>query len=121
MLANKTLLLVDDNAMLRGIFSHTLQSVGIEVVQAESALHALEMLASGLCIDAVITDNIMPGMYGLQLAERLGGKYPLLLISGDDLSDTVRQKAEVTHFQRKPLTPPELLDCVKRLFKSSQS
>jgi len=119
MFANKKLLLVDDNATTRLIFSETLQRVGIEVIQAGTALDALEMLSSGLRIDAVITDHVMPGMYGTQFAKLLGGKYPLLLISSNDLKDTVCDSTEITHFQRKPLTPPELLDCVKRLFTAT--
>ncbi|HEB93144.1 MAG TPA: response regulator [Gammaproteobacteria bacterium] len=119
MLTDKTLLFVDDDPVIRTLVAETLRATGVNVFPAESALHALEMLESGLAVDAVITDYCMPGMTGTEFAERLGGKYPLLLISSDDLADAVSDKPEITHFQRKPLSPPVLLDCVKRILSSS--
>ena len=120
MLMNKTILVVDDNNMIRKLFSETLRQVGVNVIEAASAHHAIDALADGTYIDAIITDNTMPGMRGLQLAEKLNGRYPLLLISSDDLTDTIRKLPYVTHFKRKPLMPSELLGCVKSLLSVSQ-
>jgi len=86
------------------------------VIEAENACHALEQLAKGIRVDAVITDFSMPGMNGIELAETLGGQYPLMLVSSDNLETEAAKVPAVTKFKQKPLSPVDLLDGVRNLF-----
>jgi len=115
----KRVLLVEDDNMIRLIFSETLRRVGVIVIEAENACHALEQLSEGILVDAVITDFSMPGMNGIQLAETLGGQYPLMLVSSDNLETEVANAPSVTKFKRKPLTPVDLVEGVRKLFALS--
>jgi len=115
----KSVLLVDDDDTVRFIFSETLRRVGVKVTEADCAFHALEQLAGGIHVDAVITDFSMPGMNGIQLAEVLDGRYPLLLVSTDNLEDQANKSSTIVQFKRKPLTQAELLESVQELFAIS--
>jgi PAS domain S-box-containing protein len=79
------LLLVDDEELVRMSIAALLKELGYEVVEVGSASAALEKVRSGLRPDLVITDHMMPGMTGAQLAvalrERVTG-IPVLMITG---------------------------------------
>ena len=65
----RTVLIVEDNADVRALLSDMLQESGCLVREAETAPAALQLLESGIAVDVVVTDVIMPdGMSGLQLA-----------------------------------------------------
>jgi len=66
----RRLLLIDDEAMVRTMLTDVLESFGYRVDAAESGEAALERFHAGQ-YDAVITDLVMPGMNGLEAAERL--------------------------------------------------
>ena len=78
-------LLVDDDSLVLASTAAMLEDLGYRVIEAGSAQQALEVLRKGEPIDAVITDQMMPGMTGLELAtelERLRPGLPILLASG---------------------------------------
>jgi DNA-binding NtrC family response regulator len=113
---DKTVLLVDDNRTTRLVFTEILRLAGVVVVQAENAHHALKQLSEGIHIDAIISDYMMPGMNGIELAKALNGRYPLMLVSSDDLEKKVNTIPTIVTFCQKPLTPEELLEGVRKLF-----
>ncbi|MBV9332051.1 MAG: PAS domain S-box protein [Alphaproteobacteria bacterium] len=80
------ILVVEDNAEVRAVSTTLLEQMGYEVLFAESAAAALEVLARDSRIDLVFSDIIMPGeMDGLELARTIGKRYPhiaVLLTSG---------------------------------------
>ena len=82
----ETVLLVDDEPLVREATRRTLRSLGYQVLGAKSADEALKLAAEqGTAIDLVITDVMMPGMNGLELARELGKLRPslkVLFISG---------------------------------------
>jgi CheY-like chemotaxis protein len=83
--ASGTALLVDDEELVRGSTADMLQELGYTVVEAASADDALRLLASGLRPSFVITDHLMPGMSGSELAREMGQQMPgtpVLVISG---------------------------------------
>jgi PAS domain S-box-containing protein len=79
------LLLVDDEELVRMSIAALLQELGYVVVEAGSASAALEKVRAGLLPDLVITDHMMPGMTGAQLALALRERVksmPVLMITG---------------------------------------
>jgi two-component system cell cycle sensor histidine kinase/response regulator CckA len=81
-----TVLLVDDEAELRQVVARALEEEGFRVLQAENGLEAWRVFEEyGLDIHLVITDIVMPGLGGRELAERIGGTAhapPVLFITG---------------------------------------
>jgi signal transduction histidine kinase len=78
-------LLVDDEDLVRESTAMMLQDMGYTVIEARSAEEALALMADGLQPDIVITDHLMPGMSGAQLAEEARSRspgLPVLLLSG---------------------------------------
>ena len=83
---SEQILLVEDDASVRKLVRELLEQQGYKVLAAEHAAHALE-LVEGLDreIEFLVTDVVMPGMSGPDLAERLARRFPrmkILFISG---------------------------------------
>ena len=88
---NETILLVEDEAPLRRLIREVLTSSGYAVLEACDGDEALRTIARRAQdddpIDLVLSDVVMPGMSGRQLATRVRGKWPaarVLLMSGYD-------------------------------------
>jgi CheY-like chemotaxis protein/two-component sensor histidine kinase len=81
-----TVLLVDDEAAVREMTGRMLTSAGYQVVSAGDAAEAMSILVSGdTCIDLVLSDVVMPGRSGVDLAHdvtRWRPGLPVLLMSG---------------------------------------
>jgi PAS domain S-box-containing protein len=80
-----TVLLVDDDEMVRTSTADMLMQIGFAVREAAAADEALRALAQGLNPDLVITDHLMPGMTGVDLAYAIRERQPdlpVLIISG---------------------------------------
>jgi len=80
-----TVLLVDDEEIVRESTADMLVDLGYAVVQAASADEALKLLESGVHADLLLTDHLMPGMTGNDFAcevKRRWPSRPVLLISG---------------------------------------
>ncbi len=73
-----TVLLVDDEELVRASTASMLVDLGFEVTEAWSAEHALELVASGLRPDVLVTDQLMPGLNGTDLAVKLRRRMPTL-------------------------------------------
>jgi type IV pilus assembly protein PilB len=115
-----TVLLVDDDLMLRHLATNILQSGGYRVVQAEDGGAALQIVDSGQDISLVVTDLRMPGMDGEAVLKRLRSKVatamlPIIVLTGSDEHDTeVRlMDAGADDYIRKPIDPPRFLARVK--------
>ncbi|GAA2690953.1 hybrid sensor histidine kinase/response regulator [Actinoplanes palleronii] len=68
----ETLLVVDDEAGLRDVAGRILSGAGYEVISADGGSQALELAARHAGeIDLLVSDVVMPGMLGKELAERL--------------------------------------------------
>lgn len=78
-------LLIDDEELVRMSTADMLVELGFEVVEASTAEEALLLLYNGLEPSLVVTDHLMPGMSGAQLARELKSErpeLPVLIISG---------------------------------------
>ncbi|WP_205479510.1 PAS domain S-box protein [Sphingomonas arenae] len=78
-------LLVDDEDLVRLSTADMLIELGYDVVEAASAEEALRLLDRGLYPEFVVTDHLMAGMSGTDLARKLQGERPgmkVLVVSG---------------------------------------
>jgi PAS domain S-box-containing protein len=73
-------LAVDDDELVLVNTVAMLEDLGHEVFAASSGAKALEMLGRDSAIDLVITDQVMPGMTGVQLAEAIKSRWPKLRV-----------------------------------------
>ena len=70
-------LVVEDDELLRGLAARLLTLDGYQILQAGSADQALALTASGSpVIDLLLTDVLMPGMSGVELAQKLRERFP---------------------------------------------
>jgi signal transduction histidine kinase len=80
-----TVLLVDDEELVRAATADMLRDIGYTVVEAGSPTQALEAIRGGLDADVLVSDYLMPGMTGGQLIHELrttGIQIPALLVTG---------------------------------------
>ena len=78
-------LLVDDEELVRMSTADMLADLGYDVVEANSAEQALQLIADGAAPDLIVTDHLMPGMSGADLARRVRVErpdLPILIVSG---------------------------------------
>lgn len=114
----KVILLVEDEADVRHIVAEILRRAGHTVHQADGLANA-EALLDGLpALDLLLTDLVLPGGNGLEVARRVRARHagvPVLFMSG--YSESVFAGAEsVEHLLQKPFTSRTLLDTLDTLF-----
>jgi PAS domain S-box-containing protein len=83
--SSRIALLVDDEDMIRLATADMLNELGFKVIEASSAKEALAVLRRGDPIDILITDHLMPGMTGVDLAHTVIAErpeVPVLIVSG---------------------------------------
>ncbi|MBI4864153.1 MAG: response regulator [Candidatus Riflebacteria bacterium] len=117
----RTVLLVEDDEMIRSFIRRVLTRNGYEVIDAESGEQALDLAADqGREIHLLLTDIVLPGLRGHEVFEKLRQSRPGLLaifVSGytdDSLPDPSQFGAPVP-FLEKPLSSQVLLDKVRQL------
>ena len=112
---NETILLVEDESLVRGVAAQALRAHGYTILEASNGEEALRLVATHEePIHMLITDVVMPQMGGRILAERLQTMYhdlKVLFVSGYLDEITVRHGVLQTgqHFLDKPFTSKKLL------------
>ncbi len=105
-----SVLVVDDEPMVRNVARRLLESAGWRAHAAESGEHALALVRGGAAFDAALVDITMPGMSGCELLEKLRVESPrtaVVLTSG--YSQESGDKPEDVPFVQKPYTAEVLL------------
>src|SRR5439155_6691431 len=91
----ETVLLVEDEPVVRSLVRHTLVQRGYRVLEAGSGAEALDRVGGHAGqVDLLITDVVMPGMSGRELADRILAARPgtrVLFISGYTDESLARQ------------------------------
>ena len=100
---DEIILVVEDNAEVRAVATTLLHELGYRTIEAESAPSALEELDSGVHVDLVFSDIVLPGSVdGISLAQEISTRFPgipILLTTGY----ARRMDAELKHqVLRKP-------------------
>ncbi len=73
----KTILVVDDHAVVRDMFAGFLRGLGYGVLEADGPLEAQQMSANDVKIDLLLTDFRMPEMNGVELARWFRERFPM--------------------------------------------
>ena len=113
----ETVLLVEDEAAVRSFAARALGTYGYTVLQAANGDEALQV-AAGQAFDLLLTDVVMPGMNGVQLAKRVAAVRPrarLMLMSGYDESRSQGTVGDALPLLRKPFTATVLAQAVRNL------
>jgi two-component system, cell cycle sensor histidine kinase and response regulator CckA len=78
---HETVLVVEDEAVVRQLVKRGLEASGYTVIEAANGVQALALCAAGTAtIHLVVTDVVMPGLGGRELVARLHEKHPALRV-----------------------------------------
>ena len=118
----ETILVVEDNASVRTIAKTILERIGYRVLVAESGEEALRIVERPGALDLVVTDVVMTGITGPELARQLSSRYPdlhVLFTSGYTGDAILRHGIEDSGalFLEKPYTPASLAAEVRRALR----
>jgi len=118
----EVVLVVDDEEVLRKLFSRTLQDQGYRVVEAADGQAALDLCQDPTrAIDLVITDVVMPLMSGPELASRLDSVRPgmkLIYMSGYLDNHDVGRTSPHAGYLQKPFGPDALVAKVREVLSA---
>ena len=113
-------LVIDDEQHIRDACVRVLAKVGWTVVCAKTGEEGLKEIGRGTeKIDVLLLDQLMPGMSGTQVLERLQVTHPALpvvIMTGsatEELANEMKRKG-ACDCVAKPFTPDELREAVKR-------
>ncbi len=118
---SETILLVEDEEAVRNLSREILNSCGYDVLEAVNGVDALKIAeTSGVGIDLLMTDIMMPQMGGKDLAEKLMLLRPdmkVLFTSGytDGAASRLGMVNEATYFLAKPFTFDSLTKKIREL------
>jgi len=115
----KRVLVVDDDPVVGRSFERVLSGKGYAVITARDGEEALRKLEA---YDAVFTDIRMPGMSGLEVAERVKASQPWLPVVivtgyGTEENEARAEAAGVSEFLRKPLSPEAIEGSAERALR----
>ena len=114
---SERILVVDDEPSVRRLAARLLESRGYRTVEAGSPEEALRFVdRNGAAFDLLLTDVVMPGMSGRELAVRLRERQPSLRVmymSGFTADAFARPMEPEEVFVGKPFTPEQLLRAVR--------
>ncbi len=118
--ARKTIMVVEDEPMLRALVRKVLERNGFVVIESASGLAALELWSKTQPhVDLLLTDMVMPdGISGLQLARKLKAQnQSLKVIFTTGYSSELMGKdfviKEGVNFLQKPYPPQKLLQTIQ--------
>ena len=118
--ADATILLVEDEDVVRGLLVTMLRDAGYRVIEAANGADAIAAAGDEPSIDLLLTDVVMPGLGGPELAETLLEQRPglrVVFVSGYSADATERQRRATagTAFLQKPFTRAQLISTLDSL------
>ncbi len=117
-----TILIIDDEYLIADILSFALEDEGFQTVVAGSGHKALDILDRERP-DLIITDFMMPGMTGLELAESIKARAmhaltPIMLMSGAQAYMGAERPDLFDEVIEKPFDIDQVIDKIHALFKA---
>jgi DNA-binding response OmpR family regulator len=117
----KRILVVDDDAEMRRLIARKLSGAGFEIVEADSALRALELIRQTGLPHLAVVDINMPGMSGLEFCQTVQqyADLPVILVTAVNESSTTIKAIELyaEDYIVKPFNLDELVVRVQRLLR----
>jgi CheY-like chemotaxis protein len=119
--AAATVLVADDQEILRRLICKTLETAGFRVLSAQDGTEAMNLFRTAEpAVDLLVTDYRMPGMTGLELAREccnLNEELSVLYISGSEPGDDLQAElaAGRRRFLAKPFRQSDLLRSAKAI------
>ena len=112
----KTILVVDDDAGIRGLLRRVIGDMGYHVVEAGDALTALDVLESS-AVSLAFVDIRMPGRDGVWLVEQIVTRHPgtpVAVATGlSEMDPAITLRAGVVGYVVKPFNRSDLADVIK--------
>ena len=114
---SKRILIIDDEENIRRVTRLTLQAAGYEVGEASDGERGIENFGDGSRWDAVLLDQRMPGMDGLETLRLINERDPTARVIMSTAYASIElavdaMKLGATDFVRKPMTPEILRNSV---------
>ncbi len=113
-----SILIVEDEALIRFDLIDFFEAAGFGVVEAESADEAVAILDRDISIQVVLTDVQMPGsMNGLRLAHGIRNRFPpsLLVVTSGVLHPGKAELPTNSFFVAKPINRKQVLDRIEQM------
>ncbi len=122
----KTILIVEDDPVIRKLLEEVLDESGYKTLSAIDGPSGLSILQAGQCVDLLITDIGLPGFDGQRLvseARNACTNLEVLIVSAyeERLMEANEQLAEKAHVLSKPFDIEELVDKVHRILASGSA
>ena len=118
-----TILVAEDNEILRLLACELLEEHGYTVVEADNAEEALKVMEKRKDVRLLFTDIEMPpGCDGLELAREIHNRWPkvLLVITSGKVKPTRAEIADDGRFIRKPYRAKDLLGQIDELIEKKE-
>ena len=118
-MANKKVLVVDDDAINRKLIIKILEKKGFEAVEASNGVEALTTLNTNNDIDIILLDIVMPVMNGIEFLKqiRTDSKYmdiPVIILTTDDTKKEETLTYGANDIIIKPVSPVNLLEKMEK-------
>jgi len=119
------ILVVDDDPGLRALLRTTFEVAHFDVTEADGASSAAKAIANRRP-DVIVLDVAMPGIDGISFCRGLKSDpftqtIPVVLLTGDSISDDAGREAGANAFLRKPFSPLALLNAIEGLAVKTHS
>lgn len=116
--ADCTILLVEDEFLIRTSVAEELRIAGFTVVEASNADDALSVLQAGTSIEVVFTDVKMPGSIdGAAFARRVRVEYPSVKVFVTSGNAAPELRKDIHGFLRKPYQIESVIKRIKRVME----
>jgi CheY-like chemotaxis protein len=119
--------LVEDDSSVRILLRDSLRKLGYRVIEAKHGIEACLLASQELAnLHLLLTDMVMPGMGGRELAQHLITMKPdlrVLFMSGftDDVGILAGHEQGTSGFLQKPFTPEVLARTVRKILDAASS
>jgi len=117
----RTVLLVDDDPIVRGLFSDLLVPIGFRTLEAQNGVKCLQLIEE-TNVDFILLDINMPGIDGLQVAQKIRAhrnKTPIVMLSADmqEQQGAIHQERFYNEYLIKPVSNEKLLNVIAHYLK----
>ncbi len=123
-MAQRTLLLVEDDREIRSLLADFLAREGYEILAAEDGA-AMDRLLASARPDLVVLDLMLPGEDGLSICRRLRarGGLPILMLTakGEEIDRIVGLEMGADDYLPKPFNPRELLARIRAVLRRAEA